>query len=265
MITILRSIVTWLAVSLVTLILFVIFLVPLALVTPFDRRRRFAHAIATLWGRTLRWCHLSWGISRTGFQHVRGQGPFVICANHESVVDILALFQLPANFKWISKDTNFRVPVMGWWMHAAGYIPLIRGNKESAQACMRRAAEWLRMGVSVAFFPEGTRSKDGEVQPFKMGAFKLAIEAGVPVLPVTLVGTRNLVKKGSWKVPPRVNTHFWVDPPIPVAGLGTADIEKLAERTRQVIIERKRAVTGGGNDACTPVAGNAQARSGAVS
>ncbi len=267
--TIFRSVLTWLGVVVVTLAYFVLFIIPLLVLTPFDRKRRFGHMAATAWGRTLRWLHLSWGITRTGFQHVRGQGPFVICANHQSLIDILALFQLPANFKWISKAVNFKVPIMGWWMHFAGYIPLIRGNRQSAQECMQKAAEWLRMGVSVAFFPEGTRSPDGEVQAFKLGAFKLAIETGVPVLPVTLVGTRNLIPKGGWKLPPRVNTHFWVDPPIPVDGLGVKDCEKLAERCRAVIVERKRAIDGGtpggGNSACNPVAGNAQARSGAVS
>jgi 1-acyl-sn-glycerol-3-phosphate acyltransferase len=262
--TILRSVYAWLGAVVVTVVYFFIFIIPLLVVTPFDRRRRFGHAVATIWARSLRRLDLSWGITRTGFEHIRGQGPFVICSNHESIIDILALFQLPGNFKWISKDSNFKIPVMGWWMRFAGYIPLVRGNRESAAECMRRAAEWLKKGVSVVFFPEGTRSRDGEVQPFKRGAFKLAIETGVPVLPVTLVGTRDLIPKGGWKLPPRVNTHFWVDPPIPVDGLGADDVDKLAERTRAVIVERRRAISGG-NDACTPVAGNAQARSGAIS
>jgi 1-acyl-sn-glycerol-3-phosphate acyltransferase len=239
LLTAIRSAAIWFGLILVTIVLS-LSLFPLLLVTlPFDRRRRVGHWIATVWARTVRLLHPAWGIERHGFEHARGRGPFVIVANHESTMDILALYQLPVGFKWISKAANFHLPFLGWYMRGAGYIALRRTSKSSIVDTMKRAAKWLRAGVSVAFFPEGTRSKDGALQPFKHGAFKLAIEEHVPVLPVTLVGTRKVMAKGDWRIPARVQSQIVVDEPITTDTYEPGDEARLADDVRKIIADRR--------------------------
>jgi 1-acyl-sn-glycerol-3-phosphate acyltransferase len=144
---------------------------------------------------------------------------------------------MPHHFKFISKRANFVVPFMGWAMSLAGYIPLVRGRKSSIEQCMNRSRWFLRNGVSVLFYPEGTRSPDGSVRPFKGGAFRLAIETGVDVLPVVTLG-RELIKKNSL-VFKSGTMYLVVGAPIPVAGLSLGDVELLAERTREAIVALK--------------------------
>jgi 1-acyl-sn-glycerol-3-phosphate acyltransferase len=137
------------------------------------------------------------------------------------------------------------VPFMGWFMFHAGYIPLKRGNRESIEECMQRAREYLDMGVSVLFFPEGTRSEDGNVKPFKRGAFKLAIDAQVDVLPFGIAGTKDALPKGTWKYSDdyaymKVN----VGHPISTKGMTEKDIERLMEMSRDAVIALKEELEG---------------------
>ena len=164
--------------------------------------------------------------------------PYVVIANHESFADMLLLCHLPWEMKWLSKASIMKVPMFGWLMWAVRDIPVHRGLASSARAAMAECRDRLSKRASVMMFPEGTRSKTSEMLPFKDGAFRLAIEAGVPILPLALFGTRNAIAKHDW----RINTsHAVVEilAPEPTAGLTLADIPALKERLRLRIGEAR--------------------------
>jgi 1-acyl-sn-glycerol-3-phosphate acyltransferase len=205
---------------------------------PFDRNRALA-------GRLLRLCGAF--ISRTfPFWHVRvlghwpeGTGAYVVVSNHESYLDILLISNIPHEMKWVAKRELFRIPWLGWAFALVGDMAIERGNPGSAAVLMGKARRYLDRGMSVMFFPEGTRGKDGRLLPFKTGAFKLAVEAGVPVLPMAVSGTAQGMPKGSLWVKP---SHLAVRilNPFPTQGLTEADVPKLRDEVRHAI-ERARA------------------------
>ena len=122
---------------------------------------------------------------------------YVVVSNHESTADPFLLSFLPWDMRWVAKEEIFKLPLLGWLMHLSGDIPLKRGQRESVKTMMAECQKTLRAGMPVMMFPEGTRSPDGKLLPFKDGAFRLAIEAEVPILPVAIAGTRTCRPKGS--------------------------------------------------------------------
>jgi 1-acyl-sn-glycerol-3-phosphate acyltransferase len=140
--------------------------------------------------------------------------------------------------KWRSKAELFRGPVMGWLMHLAGDVPVKRGFGPSAIEAMARCREILSRRVSVMIFPEGTRSPTADLLPFKDGAFRLAIDAGVPILPLALHGTAGALPKHDWRFA-RSTAIVEVLEPVETAGLTPADVPALKERVRETIIEAR--------------------------
>lgn len=161
--------------------------------------------------------------------------PAVYAANHSSSLDILVVLgHLPVDVKIIYKKSLALVPLLGWSMAFAGHIPIDRSNPFRARRSLDRARARIRAGTSVLVFPEGTRSPDGSVRHFKRGSFSLAIEAGAPVVPVSLVGVKAVVPRGLPSVRPgRVKIR--VHPAIPVSGRRADDAPALAEEVRQVV------------------------------
>jgi len=162
--------------------------------------------------------------------------PYVAVSNHESYADIFLISHLPWEMKWISKETMFRIPCFGWMMQMAGDIRLRRGERSSAVAAMQAARDRLARRVSVMIFPEGTRSRDGEMLPFKDGAFRLAIETGAPILPLAVAGTRDAMAKGTFRFQ-RARARVLVLEAIETAGLTLDDVDALKARTRALIAE----------------------------
>ena len=163
--------------------------IPWLIVLPFDRRRRFAHWYAYTWANHL----LS--MNRPGFEirvanreRIPKDQPCVLVANHESTIDILALFALKRQFRFVAKNTLFRVPFLGWMMAMAGYVAIRRGDATSRNEMFDACLKHLKMGNPVALYPEGTRSDGTKLRPFKRGAFVIAQEAKVPVVPVVISG-----------------------------------------------------------------------------
>jgi 1-acyl-sn-glycerol-3-phosphate acyltransferase len=145
--------------------------------------------------------------------------------------------------KWLSKAELFRIPVMGWLMHLAGDVPVKRGFGPSAIEAMARCREVLSSKVSVMIFPEGTRSPTANLLPFKDGAFRLAIDAGVPILPLALHGTGNALPKHDWRFG-QSTAVVEVLPPVETSGLTPADVPALKERVRAMIIEARDRLAG---------------------
>ncbi|MGZ4793582.1 MAG: lysophospholipid acyltransferase family protein, partial [Ilumatobacteraceae bacterium] len=138
--------------------------------------------------------------------------------------------------KWLSKAEFFKYPLVGWLMRMAGDIELVRGQRESIAAAMDSCRDRLSKRVSVMIFPEGTRSSDGELQKFKDGAFRLAIETGCPILPLALDGTRPALHKGDWRFGV-TNAEVRVLEPIETAGLTLDDVSTLRDRVHDVIAD----------------------------
>jgi 1-acyl-sn-glycerol-3-phosphate acyltransferase len=159
---------------------------------------------------------------------------YVVVANHESQADPFLLSWLPFDMRWVAKEELFRPPVSGWAMRFSGDIPLRRGEGDSIRKMMGECERALRAGISVMMFPEGTRSRDGELLPFKDGAFALAIRAGVPVLPIALAGTREMRPKHSlWFG--KAHARARILAPIPTAGLGEDSVAIVRDAARDAI------------------------------
>ncbi len=135
-------------------------------------------------------------------------------------------------FKWIAKDSLFKIPVLGWNMLLARHIRLRRGDFSSIKKAYKEAGEWLRNGISVVFFPEGTRSDNHEIGTFQNGAFKLAIKEKVPILPIMIEGTKNAIPKGSWRFTTKISCVIKVLAPIDTSGLLAHDFIRLRELTK---------------------------------
>ena len=160
--------------------------------------------------------------------------PYVVVANHESTSDPFLLSHLPWDMRWIAKEEIFRMPLLGFLVRCGGDIPLRRGDRGSAVEMLAESQRTLAAGVPVMFFPEGTRSPDGRLQPFKNGAFHLAIATGAPLLPLALSGTRQCRPKGSlWFGD--ADARVRILEPIPTAGLTQADLPRLREQVRDRI------------------------------
>lgn len=163
-----------------------------------------------------------------------GERAYVVVANHASNADPFLLSHLPWDMRWIAKEELFRAPLIGWHMRLSGDIPLRRGDGDSVRQTLAEAKRTLERGLSVMIFPEGTRSKDGRLQRFKDGAFALAIEAQVPVLPIAIEGTRDCIPKRSiW--PGEARAAAKILEPIPTAGLGASDVGRLRDAVRERI------------------------------
>ena len=170
--------------------------VALVVCCPFDRGRRVVHELSRILVRIFFFIPLRWRQRDEGRELIDRRKQYVIVINHNTVIDIPTLYYLPLNFRWVSKREVFRVPFFGQYLVLHGDICIDRGRAaEALEQMVRKGRMWISRGASVAIFPEGTRSKDGEIHRFKAGAFTLAREAGVEILPVVLDGTRTLIRK----------------------------------------------------------------------
>jgi 1-acyl-sn-glycerol-3-phosphate acyltransferase len=223
----------WLEIGLVTLAGFFVQTAVWLVTWPFDRRRLMAGRTFRLVGVVAAKLNPFWrfGIAGPASRPVRKT---VVVSNHESNADPFLVSFLPWEMKWLGKASAFRIPVVGWMMRMAGDISVERGDSDSAKAAMAVCAEWLARGVPVMLFPEGTRSKDGQLLPFKDGAFRLAIDTGADVLPLAIAGTREALPKHSWRFG-RSRGWVTVGTPITTAGMTLADVESLKARARAEI------------------------------
>jgi 1-acyl-sn-glycerol-3-phosphate acyltransferase len=225
--TTLASIWTWSMLGLSIAVLFPVVSLFRILGWPFDR-------VNYVGGRIFRWVGLwtaattpRWKFSVRGTPPADPRRPYVVVANHESFSDILLLCHLPWEMKWLSKVEIMKIPVLGWVMWMANDIPVKRGRAVSVRDAMAACRERLAQRCSVMMFPEGTRSLTEEMLPFKDGAFRLAIDAGVPILPLALHGTRDAIAKHDWRINPAVAVVEILEP-IESAGKTTAALKQEA-------------------------------------
>jgi 1-acyl-sn-glycerol-3-phosphate acyltransferase len=228
---------TFLLVS--SVLLFPLALAVFLLTAPVDRRRVALHRFTCWWASLYTWTNPLWPVTIHHRERIRDDEAAVLVSNHLSLLDILVLFRLFRHFKWVSKIENFRVPCIGWNMHLNGYIPLRRGDRASVIRMLERCRTTLRSGSSIMMFPEGTRSRDGSLRPFKPGAFALALECGVPVIPILIHGTGDALPKRGFVLRGRHPITVHVLEPIPPADMAGLDADALAEVVRQRIARHR--------------------------
>lgn len=179
-----------------------------------------------------------------GAEHIDPDRPQIVVANHASWFDVFALAaRFPGAFHFVAKKELAQIPVFGKAWRACGHIEIDRSDHAAAVASLEQAAEKIRSeDATIIMFPEGTRSPTGEVMRFKKGAFVLALKAGVPVVPVALVGSRDVMPKGSWLVRPG-RIRIRIGPPIPAGDRDVADRNRLLRESRAAVIALLRGGT----------------------
>ena len=226
----LRTILCWVIFVITTVILGTVAI----LLSLFDSSGNLPHLVARLWGK-IQLRITGTRVSITGLDKIDHQKSYILVSNHQSAFDIFALLgYLPIQFRWIAKAELFRIPFLGWAMTRIGYIPIERGSPKKAYRSMLKAAEAVNGGVSVMIFPEGTRSPDGRLQPFKKGLFLIALKSQAPILPITIQGTARIMRKGDWRAYPG-KVQITIDPPIETAGIPTEREEELSQRVRRTL------------------------------
>lgn len=199
-----------------------------------DRSGNRSHRISSLWARLL--CQFSGSpVKITGLENILQDRAQIFVANHQSFFDIFALSgYLPVQMRWVAKASLFRIPFVGWAMQAAGYISVDRSNKKKAYQSFVATVEKVKQGYSVVIFPEGTRSEDGTIGPFKKGSHLLAVRAKAPMVPVTVIGTGDIIKKNSLVITPGP-IHIVISPPVYTDSSSTKEGESLLEEIRETI------------------------------
>ncbi len=225
----LLSILIWGGSILLTVLVFFAVLVVRVLL-PFDRKARFAHMQGFWWSDGILALNPYWELDVAGLEHIDRGRTYVIVANHQSLADIVVMYKTRLHFKWVAKESLFRLPFLGWTLALSRHIRLRRGDFGSIKRVYREAADWLRRDVSVLFFPEGTRSVTEELNAFQSGAFKLAIKEKKTILPISIQGTGAAIPRGGWVFKTRAHARLTVLPPIETATLAISEFAQLRDR-----------------------------------
>ncbi|MBX5482458.1 MAG: 1-acyl-sn-glycerol-3-phosphate acyltransferase [Myxococcaceae bacterium] len=174
--------------------------------------------------------------------------PHIYLMNHQSMADIACAFAgIPANLRFVAKHTLGKVPFIGWYMKFTGMILINRSNRAAAVRSLHKAGERIREGANIIAYPEGTRSADGTILPFKKGPFMLALEAKVPIVPVAIEGSGRMLPRDGFRIRPTL-IRMKIGEPIETAHLTPADRDDLMRRTRDIIIRMHREIGGRGGD-----------------
>ncbi len=220
---------------------------------PFDRNGRVLHQYTCFWGGHYVFVNPMWRLDIQGRARLPKGKAFVFCSNHQSSGDIPVLFGTFLPFKFVSKHTNFKAPFLGWNMALNRYVRLVRGDAASTAAMMAECKGWLDRGVSVMMFPEGTRSRSGHFLPFKPGAFALAMQANVAVVPIVIDGTFEAVPPDAvLRHKGIVNVRVRVGEPIDPASFTDAKTFASAVRDRMATTQRALWALRGYAPATTP-------------
>ena len=195
--------------------------------SPFDRQLRFAHCLTGCWAYSYIGINPWWHVSISGKERIDRKRTYIFICNHQSLLDILLLFKLRRHFRWVAKTEIFRIPVAGWVMLMNNYLWVKRGDKQSAAKMMQRAKKAILNGNSIMIFPEGTRTRDGNINLFKEGAFNIAIENKVNIIPIVIDGTFNALPKTGLVLKPNQMFTINVLDEIDITQYGKSDIEKL--------------------------------------
>ncbi|MDD5505491.1 MAG: lysophospholipid acyltransferase family protein [Candidatus Omnitrophica bacterium] len=229
------SIGIWLGSGLLTILLFFVVFVLNILLFPFDKKKKITHAQCFWWSDAVIGLNPYWSVKVSGLENIDHGRTYVVISNHQSLADIVVLYQTKMQFKWVAKASLFKVPFIGWCLGLIRHIKLLRGDFASIKEIYHQASRWLQKDMSVLFFPEGTRSTSDKMNEFQNGAFKLAIKEKKPILPICLIGTRDAIPKGSWIFKAKVSAKLIVLPAVETDGFGPGGFALLRDIIREKI------------------------------
>lgn len=229
---IILSIIVWVAGAVITAAAFLASLVISLIPFQFPNKAKLVHAQCFWWSDALVSLNPYWKLKVEGLGNIDHDQTYVIVANHQSLADIIIIYRIHMYFKWVAKKELLKLPFIGGLLWVNKHILLARGEFGSIKEVYRKAAGQLRKGVSMLFFPEGTRSSTDEMGEFQNGAFKLAIKEKKPVLPVFIGGTRDAIPKGGWIFRTKVKGSLVVLPPIDTSNYQVADYAALRDMVR---------------------------------
>lgn len=232
---ILVSCIIWIVFSILTVLMSLSILFFVIILYPFDKMRKVPHAHGFLWSDLIIALNPYWNVEVSGLKNIDKTKTYVIVANHQSITDIILLYQTKMQFKWVANEHLFKLPVIGLNMLFAKHIKLRKGKIGSIKKAYQEAAEWLRRGMSIMLFPEGTRSNGYGLKEFQSGAFKLAIKEQVPILPISIKGTGSAIPRGSRLFTTKVSVTMKVLEPVDTAGSSQDDFEKIRDLVRSRI------------------------------
>jgi 1-acyl-sn-glycerol-3-phosphate acyltransferase len=194
-----RSIIIWAFIGIINTLIWALVGIFISLVSPTGRAVHFYCAVP--WSKIILWAS-GVRVEIDGLDKIDKEKSYIYIPNHLSFFDIFALLAyLPVDFKFILKQELMRIPILGWAMRRAGYISIDRSSPSKARRTFKQAVERIRSGTSIVIFAEGTRGyDDGHLQPLKKGAFQLAIDSGLPIVPVAIKGSNKIMLKGSFKI-----------------------------------------------------------------
>ena len=210
----------------------------------FDRRLAILHIFACFWASCYTWLSPLWRVTITGRENVDRDKAVVMACNHQSMLDILILYRIFLHFKWVAKSSLYKIPVIGWNMWLNRYIQIERTSAQSQRKMLRQCSENIRNGSSILIFPEGTRSRDGELRSFKEGAFLIALKEKIDIVPMVIEGSaKALPEKGI--IPKRKQkVQLHILPPVAYETFKDMGVRQLSEHIRNIIsdeLDRLRA------------------------
>ena len=226
---ILLSIYIWIVGGVLTILALISSLFFAIMLFPFDKQRKTIHAQCFWMADAVAGLNPFWRVDISGLENIDKTKTYVMVSNHQSMADIIVVYKTHMQFKWVAKAGLYKVPVMGAILFLGKHVMLSRCRFDKIKKFYREATNCLRSGMSLFFFPEGTRSQTGSIGTFQSGAFKIAIKEKKPILPIFIDGTRNILQKGSWVFNPKASVCLSVLPPIDTTGLQYGDIARLKD------------------------------------
>lgn len=225
-----------------TLIVFLLYLVIWVLVAPFDPKRKISHHYSRFWSKGIYHLCPWWKVKVEGMENIEPGKSYIVLSNHQAMLDIPLLYVLPFNFKWVSKREVYKIPVFGWVLRMHGDIAIERGGAASAKKMINQCDAMLKQGVSIVMFPEGTRTKNGQVQAFQPGAFILAKKSKVDLLPVVIDGTFDALQnsKGKFGIAVPHVFHVKILPPVTPDQIKDLNFNDISERLHDQILDEHR-------------------------
>lgn len=223
----------WLLYGLSYLPAFLIALIVRIFTFPFDPHNRYPNAVMMFFGKLIITLNPFWKRTYFGLEKITEEKPaFIRVANHQSFLDMPLVASMPINMKWISKKELFKIPIVGWLMHLAGHISVDRGSKGAAKSLLEMI-EPINDGMSVMVFPEGTRSREGKLKPFKKGAFHASMDYGFRIQPIVIEGTYKCMKPDTWVM--NFKGDLYVSVLDPIYPDGFEDVNAMRDYVHQAI------------------------------
>ena len=202
----------------------------------FTKTGNFSHLVSRLWSKSILFVS-GVNVTITGMSNIDPEKAFIYMPNHQSNFDIPVLLGcLPIQFRWLAKAEVFKTPILGRSMKVSGYISIDRSNRESAIESLNQVTETIQKGISVVIFPEGTRSKDGKLKSFKKGGFVIAVDSGIPIVPVIIYDTWEIMPKNSLLIKPR-NVLMEIKEPVETTGYSRQTKDQLMDEIKNIIAD----------------------------